>query len=140
MIYQSVERYCLSFIPVFNFYCMFVIFHRLSLRLNEQLAIAGKRETVPTALGITGLALLFVPFVGWVSHLVLLPMFAGIVQSRINLLIEEKGQHSRVLHGHQQPAVAYPVSDYRTTPHNQVPQPMVAIRDEQSDSISLELY
>ena len=76
-------------IPGFSLYWVFFSTYRLSIRLNEQLAAAGRRERVPVALGITGFALCFVPFVNWVSLLVLLPVFAWIVQARVNALAED---------------------------------------------------
>ena len=89
------------FIPLFNLYWMSFCCHRLCVRLNEQLTATGRREPLPTALGVMAQVLLFIPILNWVSVLVLLPLFLGIVQSKVNELAEGGSLDTRRVNGYQ---------------------------------------
>ena len=80
------------FIPFFNFYWVFFTYHRLCVRINEQRARAGLVGRVPTGLAITMCIVMLIPYVGVVCFLVLAPIFAGIVQSRVNELVRATGR------------------------------------------------
>ena len=91
----------LSFVPVVNLIWFFFTYRRLCLRINEQRRYAGMDETAPASLGFA-VALLtacsplayIVPGPGVVAlgvlALIVLPVFAAMVQNSINGLVEHR--------------------------------------------------
>ena len=80
------------FIPFYNYYWVFFTCHRLCVRLNEQRAQAGLAPDVPTGLAIGMCILLVIPYIGLLSVLFLMPVFVGIVQSKVNELARAAGR------------------------------------------------
>ena len=80
------------FIPIYNFYWVFFTYHRLCVRLNEQLELGRHADEVPKGLAITMCILMLLPYVSLISFFVLFPVFAGIVQSKVNLLAADREQ------------------------------------------------
>jgi len=80
------------FIPFFNLYWVFFTYHRLCVRINEQLAKAGLAGEVPTGLAIAMCIIMVIPYVGMLSFLFIAPVFAGIVQSKVNALAQAAGR------------------------------------------------
>lgn len=82
------------FIPFFNLYWIFFTYHRLCLRINEQREAAGLQGKVPTGLATTMCVLMVlgvIPMVGVVTGLasfIIVAVFAGIVQSKVNELVQ----------------------------------------------------
>ncbi len=90
----------LSFVPGVNLIWFFFTYHRLCLRLNEQRQFHGLPETAPTSLA-TAVALLTLfgsltylfPASGLVVlsvlGLIVMPVFAAMVQNSINELVDQ---------------------------------------------------
>jgi hypothetical protein len=76
------------FIPFYNFYWVFFTYHRLCVRLNEQRVKAGLPGDISIGLAVTMCAIMIIPYVGLISFLILMPIFAGIVQSKVNELVQ----------------------------------------------------
>lgn len=74
------------FIPFFNLYWVFFTYNRLCLRINEQRRLVGLRSDVPESLAIAMCILMIIPYIGLISFLFLMPIFACIAQAKVNEL------------------------------------------------------
>jgi hypothetical protein len=91
----------LCFVPLFNVYWFFFSYHRLCVRINEQRRFAGMAETAPAWLSVPVCALLAcgmltpffqaagLVFLGTLG-LIVMPLFAGLVQNSINTLCDQE--------------------------------------------------
>ena len=92
----------LCFVPVFNLYWFSFSFHRLCVRINQQRRLNGLRATAPEWLAIPvgvllacGLVAAFFTTTGFyvvlgTMGMVVLPVFAALVQHSINQLCEQQ--------------------------------------------------
>lgn len=80
------------FIPFYNLYWVFFTYHRLCVRINEQRQQAGLPGGVSTGLAVTMCILMLIPYIGMLCFLIMAPIFAGIVQSRVNDLARAAGR------------------------------------------------
>ncbi len=74
------------FIPFYNLYWVFFTYHRLCERITEQRRLAGLPGGPPTGLAVAMCVVLIIPYVGLISLVTLMPIFAGIVQANVNEL------------------------------------------------------
>ena len=92
----------LCFVPGINLIWFFFTYHRLCVRINEQRRFHGLAETAPKSLALAvalltlcGSAAYLYPTPGFVVlgvlALIVMPVFAGLVQHAINELVEPQG-------------------------------------------------
>ena len=75
------------FIPFFNLYWVFFTYCRLCDRINEQRQNHGLPPSVPKGLAIAVCIVMLIPYVGILCWLILAPIFAGIMQAKVNELV-----------------------------------------------------
>ena len=75
------------FIPFFNLYWIFFTYCRLCDRLNEQRTMRGLPASVSKGLAIAMCVMTVIPYVNYISFLVMYPIFFGIVQAKVNELV-----------------------------------------------------
>lgn len=75
------------FIPFFNIYWVFFTYLRLCDRINEERVAAGLPPTAPKGMFLAAIICCFIPLVNYVSLLILVPIFFGMMQSCVNELV-----------------------------------------------------
>ena len=83
------------FIPFFNFYWIFIFWRRLAMRINLQFKLRNEHPPVSLGLATTVCILTFIPYVGVISFLVLMPILFSQIQSASNKLARENMTRSR---------------------------------------------
>lgn len=78
------------FIPFFNLYWGFFFWLRLIDRINFQYKLRGKSPALDNTLAILAMVLMFVPFINYISAIILYPIMAGQIQSASNRLVALK--------------------------------------------------
>ena len=77
------------FIPLFNLYWVFFAYCRLCDRIAEQRQLRGLAPASLRGLAIGAIVTNFIPYVGWlVGATILWPLFFGMLQSRVNELVQ----------------------------------------------------
>lgn len=77
------------FIPIFNFYWMFVLRIKLANRINLQYKVRNKAFPISKWLVIITLILTFVPYVNYIAIFILQSIVVYQIQTAINGLVEE---------------------------------------------------
>jgi hypothetical protein len=78
------------FVPLFNFYWIFVFWLRLADRINFQFRLRGRPAPVSRGLILGSLIFLFVPYLGaFLNYLILVPIIVSQIQSANNTLALE---------------------------------------------------
>ncbi len=78
------------FIPLYNFYWLFVFWRRLVLRINLQFRLRNEQPPVSLSLATTICILTFIPYIGvLINYLILKPILFSQIQSASNKLATE---------------------------------------------------
>jgi zinc-ribbon domain len=81
------------FIPFYNIYWNFVFWLRLCDRLNFQYQMRGMEPSAPRGLALATIIVNLIPYVGFiVGYLIMMPILAGILQSKVNELASLEGR------------------------------------------------
>jgi len=93
------------FIPFFNLYWMFFAYLRLCDRIAEQRQLRGMDPASLKGLAIGACVVMLIPYVNFLVGIVLWPIFIGMLQSRVNELVDVTRQQAA-----QQQVQAVPVA------------------------------
>ncbi len=86
------------FIPFFNLYWVFFTYIRLCDRIAEQRMFLGLEYKNYKGLGIAMCAVMFIPYLGVLSWLLLGPIFFGLLQGSINEIVQASPQAGMTYH------------------------------------------
>jgi hypothetical protein len=84
---SAARAFWFYWIPGFNLYWMFFCPLRLVTRIDEQRTMRGLAPSGVRGLMLTSLILLFIPYLGWMIDVVLVPVTFGLLQGKINELV-----------------------------------------------------